>query len=184
MANPRQQTTLEVGSGITHITGKVNMTQVSYFGITLLWVTGVVLYLFYLRRELKRRKQEEAVEDQKREQHRGKRCPQCGNIISSKRTVCQHCGYAFSEVEVEEATKAKGEVSEDASEDRGSGEHHHHHHGSSGRRRKKKRGKKCPQCNTVINYYREVCQHCGYKFENVAKPGDQPQGPESKNAAN
>jgi len=186
MAKRIQKQSMEVGSGITHNLGNVNFTQVSYMGITALWVIGVLFYLLYLRRELSRRKQEEAVEDKKRNRHRGKRCPQCGNIISAHRKVCQHCGNEFSEVEVKESVESEAKETQATKEGGESKEHHHHHHSSSGRRRKKKRGKKCPQCDKVINHSREVCQHCGYKFDTEPKPGNEPEpaGPETKDAAN
>jgi len=186
MANPIQKRTIGVGYDIPQYFGKVNFTQISYMGITALWVIGVLLYLLYLRRELSRRKQEEQDESQKRSRHRGKRCPQCGNIISAHRKVCQHCGNQFSEVEIKESVESEAQETEVSKEVKPSKEPHHHHHSSSGRRRKKKRGKKCPQCDKVINYYREVCQHCGYKFDTEPEPGQEPEpaGPETKDAAN
>jgi uncharacterized OB-fold protein len=129
--------------------------------IIALWVAGVVAYIIYLRQELNRRRKEEKTEDEKRKRHRGKKCPQCQNVISAKREFCQHCGYKFSEIEIKAETERESD--------------HYHHHGS-GSHRKRKRGKKCPQCQNVINYTREVCQHCGYKFnmapENKAKTED------------
>jgi hypothetical protein len=34
---------------------------------------------------------------------RGKRCPQCRNMIDQRRTVCQHCGHEFELVPGREA---------------------------------------------------------------------------------
>jgi len=142
------------------------MNQLIYFFIVALWVGGVVAYIIYLRQQLSRRKKEEAVEQEKRKRHRGKKCPQCHNIISAKREVCQHCGYRFSEIEIEEAVAKESH-------------HNQHHRHSSGSGRKKRRGKKCPQCHTVVNYYREECQHCGYKFN-----GEPLDSSENEHAAN
>ncbi len=37
---------------------------------------------------------------------------------------------------------------------------------------KRKLGKRCPQCHNIINYQRQVCQHCGYQFPEVPEhPG-------------
>lgn len=174
MADSRPDQVYQTTVGISQISGKINLTQVSYLGITALWVVGVLLYILFLRKELTRRRKEEDDETQKRKRHRGKRCPQCRNIISSHRMTCQHCGNQFSETEIKDSPESEGK------------EHHHsrHGHGSSGRRRKKKRGKKCPQCNNIINFYREVCQHCGHKFDVEPQPGQGPEGPENKDAAN
>jgi len=137
------KTAQEMVSGITR-------NQISYTLIVVLWAAGVLAYIVYLRRQLARRRKEEEAESAKRKRHRGKRCPQCKNIISARREVCQHCGYKFSEAEMKAATS--------------SSEHHHHHSSSH---HKKRRGKKCPQCQNVINYYRDVCQHCGYQFNSI-----------------
>ena len=161
--------TYQTGVGISQVAGKINFTEISYAGIIVIWVIGVVLYVIFLRKELTRRRQEENAESLKRKRHRGKRCPQCRNVISAHRKVCQHCGYEFSEVEIKQSTETEGQTQ------------HHHHSKSSGRRRKKKRGKKCPKCNNVINFYREVCQHCGYKFdaEQPNQGPDEPENPEN-----
>jgi len=141
---------------------RMGTNQIMYFGIITLWIVGVILYLLYLRKELGRRLKEEKEEDAKRKRHRGKKCPQCGNIISVTREVCQHCGHQFSEVP---AVAAEDQAQRSS---------------SYSSRKKKRRGKKCPQCKNVINYYREVCQHCGYKFGPVETPGES----EDKGAAN
>ena len=39
----------------------------------------------------------------------------------------------------------------------------------AGRRRL---GKRCPNCKNIIDYYRKVCQHCGYEFYQVPEKKD------------
>jgi len=156
----RQESLIQAKTAEEIFTG-INKSQVSYSLIVALWVAGVVVYIIYLRRQLARRRKEGEAESTKRKRHRGKKCPQCQNIISAHRDFCQHCGYKFSETELKAATA--------------SSEHQHQHH--SGSHGKKRRGKKCPQCKNIINYSREVCQHCGYKFNSAPAGNSGPTDP-------
>ena len=133
---------------------KLGINQIMYFGIITLWMVGVIIYFLYLRKEWSRRLREEREENAKRKQRRGKKCPNCKNIISIARPVCQHCGYQFPDLPA-----AMAENPGQPLESHGSG-------------RKRRRGKKCPNCKNIINYYREVCQHCGYKFGAVETPSE------------
>jgi len=131
-------------------------TYINYF-LLLVWTFGLGIYIYYLRKsELKKAKGKSKSHQSKRK--RGKRCPQCKNIINAMRTVCQHCGYQFPALAKEEQ-----EVS---------------HHSGSGK--KKQKGKKCPKCQNVINYYRTVCQHCGYQFPDISSD----EKPEQKDVIN
>jgi len=118
----------------------MSFEQMFYTLIIILWLIGVVLYIFYLRKELGIRIKEKREQRSAGRRRLGKRCPQCKNIIDYRRKVCQHCGYEFPYVPEPKEIEASSSW------------------------RKKKRGKKCPNCGNIINYHRTVCQHCGYKF--------------------
>lgn len=154
---------------------KIDISQISYGLIVLLWIAGVAGYIIYLRRELNRRNREEQKEDDQRKRHRGKKCPQCHNIIGVKRSVCQHCGYRFPESDSHAQVELNREPLPIKQEPHEAHEHEHRHgsHSSHGHHSsRRKRGKKCPECGKIINYYREACQHCGYKFNMDKASGD------------
>ena len=77
---------------------------------------------------------------------RGKRCPQCTNLVDSRRKVCQHCGHVFPDSSEAEAKPKPAPKPK------------------SGSSPSRKRGKYCPQCHKMIGYERPACQHCGYVF--------------------
>lgn len=91
----------------------------------------------------------------KKKKNNGKRCPQCKNLIDANRKVCQHCGHEFPE----------GDKHKSRSYRHLSGSRH-----LGGK--KKKRGKHCPGCGQIVDYRREVCQHCGYEFFEYKKAAD------------
>jgi uncharacterized OB-fold protein len=96
----------------------------------------------------------------KKKRYHGKKCPECGNTINENREVCQHCGYKFKEKtksdprpqETELPKRTEADTEQSTSQSRSK---------KGGSRRK---GKRCPQCQKLIDYRRAVCQHCGYKF--------------------
>jgi uncharacterized OB-fold protein len=171
--NPQRLQMTQQISGEEFLGMKISYSQISYGLIVLLWIAGVAGYIIYLRRELRRRNREEQKEDEQRKRHRGKKCPQCQNVIGAKRIVCQHCGYRFPESDPHAQVEINREpipIKQEKSE-AGGHEHGHSSHSSHGHHSRRKRGKKCPECGNIINYYREVCQHCGYKFDmNKASP--------------
>lgn len=114
-------------------------------------IAGYILWQYVIKPRRSRQRRHH------RSRRSGKRCPQCQNLINTRRTVCQHCGYVF-----QTAPKPETEVKPKS--------------GSSSK--KHKRGKRCPRCRAMIDYQRAVCQHCGYVFfearENQAAPNPAP----------
>lgn len=123
-----------------------------FYGLLLVgWIGVTILYLYLLWKK----KPEEfsplwrRVKKGSSRKKRGKRCPECRNIISVHREVCQHCGYKFPKPEQEAKTESSAE-------------------------RKPRRGKRCPKCQNKIDYTRTVCQHCGYKFPSFESQNEKP----------
>lgn len=77
---------------------------------------------------------------------RGKRCPECGNLINAQKTICQHCGHEFGSAPAPKPPEAKPPA------EKSSSTHH------------RKRGKYCPSCGRLIDAARAQCQHCNYVF--------------------
>jgi RNA polymerase subunit RPABC4/transcription elongation factor Spt4 len=126
----------------------------------LLWL-GITGYIFR-QYVLEPRRSGGGKRHRSNRKHRtGKRCPQCQNLIDSRRTACQHCGHAFAATPpAPESAKTTGETNR--------GSRHDH-----------KRGKYCPQCHKLINRERATCQHCGYVFfeARAAQQSSRPQEP-------
>jgi predicted amidophosphoribosyltransferase len=104
--------------------------------IIVAWVAAVgyfIYYMIFLRQRKGRSKS--------KRRRRGKRCPECKNMIDYRREVCQHCGYRFPSESGSKEALSSGE-----------------------RTRSKKRGKRCPKCGNKVGYSRAVCQYCGYTF--------------------